>query len=82
MVAASVQAAAAEGGAWGMATLAAFRAARADGEDLTRYLAERVFAGAELETTEPDPADVAGFAAFIERYVAALPVERAAAELG
>jgi sugar (pentulose or hexulose) kinase len=73
---------AAEGGPWGMATLAAFRAGRADGQTLADYLAERVFAGAALETVEPDPADVAGFAQFIEHYVAALPVERAAAALG
>ena len=31
-------------------------------------------------TVEPDPADVAGFDAFIQRYVAALPVERAAVD--
>ncbi|WP_091417579.1 xylulokinase [Friedmanniella luteola] len=78
----TVGAAAAEGGAWGMATLAAFRASRTDGQDLTGYLAERVFADAALETVDPDPADVAGFEQFIERYVAALPVERAAAALG
>ena len=72
---------AAEGGPWGMATLAAFRAARAEGQSLADYLAERVFAGAALETVEPDPADVAGFERFIEHYVAALPVERAAAAL-
>ncbi len=73
---------AAEGGPWGMATLAAFAAGRAEGQTLTDYLAERVFAGAELETVQPAPADVEGFEQFIERYVAALPVERAAAELG
>jgi hypothetical protein len=39
-----------------------------------------VFAGTELETVEPDPADVAGFEAFIERFVAALPVEQAAVD--
>ena len=33
-----------------------------------------------LEAAEPDPADVAGFDAFIQRYIAALPVERAAVE--
>ena len=32
------------------------------------------------ETVEPDPTDVAGFDAFMQRYVAALPVERAAVE--
>lgn len=34
----------------------------------------------ELETVEPDAGDVAGFDAFLRRYVAALPVERAAVE--
>ncbi len=73
---------AAEGGPWGMATLAAFAAGREESQTLTDYLAERVFAGAELETVQPAAADVAGFEQFIERYVAALPVERAAAGLG
>jgi hypothetical protein len=39
-----------------------------------------VFPGADLRTVEPDPADVAGFDAFLRRYVAGLPVERAAVE--
>lgn len=71
---------AAEGGAWGIAVLADFLVNRAEGQGLGDYLDREVFAGVELETVEPDPADVAGFDAFIERYVAALPVERAAAE--
>jgi len=37
-----------------------------------------VFAGAELDVLEPDAADVAGVDAFIRRFVAGLPVERAA----
>jgi hypothetical protein len=44
------------------------------------YLETAVFAEASLQTHEPDPIDVAGFDAFMERYVAALPVERAAVE--
>ncbi|MBE9940067.1 hypothetical protein G8C60_13140, partial [Cellulosimicrobium cellulans] len=36
------------------------------------------FAAAETVTVEPDPADVAGFAAYLERYAAGLAVERAA----
>jgi sugar (pentulose or hexulose) kinase len=71
---------AAEGGAWGIATLAAFGSRREEGESLIDFLDDRVFADAPLETTSPDPADVAGFDAFIARYVAALPVERAAVE--
>jgi len=40
----------------------------------------RVFADAALDTVEPDASDVAGFEAFIERFVDALPVERAAVD--
>jgi sugar (pentulose or hexulose) kinase len=76
----SVGEGAAEGGAWGIAVLAAFRAARTSGQSLIDFLNTQVFADSNLETAEPDPADVAGFDAFIQRYVAALPVERAAVE--
>lgn len=67
-----------EGGAWGIALLAAFARDRAAGQRLDEYLNERVFAGASLDTIEPDPADVTGFAAFVERFVAGLPIEEAA----
>jgi len=71
---------AAEGGAWGIAVLAAFRRHRDSGQDLTDYLATRVFADVTLRTDMPAEADVAGFEDFIRRYVAALPVEQAAVE--
>ena len=71
---------AAEGGAWGIAVLAAFRTGRGPAQTLDDFLSADVFAATSLETTEPDEADVAGFNAFIQRYVAALPVERAAVE--
>jgi sugar (pentulose or hexulose) kinase len=71
---------AAEGGAWGIAVLAAFRRDRNSVPDLTDYLATRVFADLSLRTETPAEADVAGFEAFIRRYVAALPVEQAAVE--
>ncbi|WP_152365006.1 xylulokinase [Microlunatus speluncae] len=71
---------AAEGGAWGIAVLAAYLTQRDGEQSLGDFLDSEVFAGTELETVDPDPADVAGFDAFIERYVAALPVERAAVE--
>jgi sugar (pentulose or hexulose) kinase len=69
-----------EGGAWGIAVLAAFaRAAReTDGLTLADYLTGQVFADAELDVAEPDADDVAGFAAYLERYAAGLAVERAA----
>jgi sugar (pentulose or hexulose) kinase len=68
-----------DGGAWGIAVLAAYAAA-GSGEDLGTYLAERVFADARLDVVEPDPADQAGFAAYLERYAAGLAVERAATQ--
>jgi sugar (pentulose or hexulose) kinase len=71
---------AAEGGAWGMAVLAAFAAGRSADQTLADHLQTAVFADAALRTVEPDPDDVAGFDAFLRRYVAALPVERAAVD--
>jgi hypothetical protein len=38
----------------------------------------RVFADAETTVVEPDPADVSGYAAFLDRYRAGLAIERAA----
>lgn len=72
----SVGETASEGGAWGIAVLAAFAAA--SGSDLGAYLRDDVFAGADILTVEPDPADVAGFAAYLDRYRAGLAVEAAA----
>jgi sugar (pentulose or hexulose) kinase len=68
---------AAEGGAWGMAVLAAYLQHACE-TDLTRYLDDRVFAGAAIHVVEPLPEDVAGYAAHLDRYVRGLAVERAA----
>lgn len=67
-----------EGGAWGMALLASFL--KVDGGSLADWLASSIFASAEVETSEPDPADVAGFDQFMERYRAGLAVEQAAVD--
>ncbi len=67
-----------EGGAWGIAVLAAFAAGRPQGRTLADHLETTVFAGARLETVRPEPDDVAGFDAFVQRYVAGLPLQRAA----
>lgn len=71
-----VAASASEGGAWGVAVLAAFTAA--GGGDLDAYLRDTVFADSPATSASPDPADVAGFAAYLDRYEAGLAVERAA----
>ncbi|GAA2943410.1 FGGY-family carbohydrate kinase [Microbacterium luteolum] len=68
---------ASEGGAWGIAVLASYLA-HADSLSLGDYLEQQVFATASLSTTAPDPADVAGFAAYLDRYRAGLAVEAAA----
>ena len=67
-----------EGGAWGIALLAAFAADGAPGQSLGDFLATEVFASAPLTTLAPDPSDVAGFSAYMERWTSGLAVERAA----
>jgi len=69
---------ASEGGAWGMAVLAAYMQEKAEGETLPDYLSSRIFAGQTGTTIEPKPEDVAGFDAFIEKYKSTLPAEKAA----
>lgn len=76
----SVMATAGEGGAWGMALLAAYMVLKEDGEEFGDYLENKVFAGSEAVVMEPDPADVAGFEKFMETYGAGLPIERAAVD--
>lgn len=74
----SVGETAGEGGAWGIAVLAAYMRDREPGRGLGEYLATEVFAGSPLATVEPDPTDVAGFDAFMTRWNAGLAVEREA----
>lgn len=76
----SVMATAGEGGAWGMALLAAYMRHKSAGETLEAYLSDKVFAGQQAMTIAPDARDVAGFAAFMERYKKGLAIERAAVE--
>jgi sugar (pentulose or hexulose) kinase len=71
---------AAEGGAWGIAVLAAYLTRRTPGQSLADYLTTRVFAGADLDEIKPDQGDVAGFDAFLQRYIQALPVQQAAVD--
>ena len=65
-----------EGGAWGIAVLARYRAVLAGDEAapaLPDYLSERVFAGASVSTLEPTPEGVVGYERFLDAYRAALP---------
>jgi len=73
---------ASEGGAWGIAVLAAYTREVGDAgrpaSTLPEYLDQHVFAGAAVDVADPDPADVAGFTAYLDRYRAGLAVEAAA----
>lgn len=76
----SVMETAGEGGAWGIALLASYMVNKAEGESLSHYLDEKVFAGQESVTLQPEAKDVAGFDVFIKRYSEGLPIERAAVD--
>ena len=69
---------ASEGGAWGIAILAAFMKEKKDGETLASYLNDKIFAGQTGTTLKPEPEDVKGFEAFLEEYKKLLPAEKAA----
>jgi sugar (pentulose or hexulose) kinase len=76
----SVMETAGEGGAWGIALLAAYMLTKAENESLESYLSNKVFAGENGTTIAPDQRDVDGFAAFMERYKKGLGIERAAVD--
>lgn len=73
----TVMATAGEGGAWGQAVAASYMVHRAEGETLDAYLNERVFAGMEGVTVEPDAADVEGYRAFMTAFKRANEAELA-----
>ena len=76
----SVMATASEGGAWGMALLAAYRVNRRADEKLDEYLNNRVFAKSESKIAQPEAEDVEGFARYAKQFVQALEAEKAAVE--
>lgn len=76
----SVMETAGEGGAWGMALLAAFVAKKEDGETLEEYLEHKVYKGQPVSVLEPDTEDKAGFDSFIKRYKDGLALEQFATE--
>ena len=71
---------ASEGGPWGMAVLAAYMMEKGENEGLADYLSEKIFAGQTGTAIAPQASDVAGFDAFMTKYVATLSAEKAAVE--
>ena len=76
----SVMETAGEGGAWGIALLAAYMIGKKDGESLQAYLNNTIFADQKGLRLEADPKDVAGFNAFMEKYMKGLSIEHAAVD--
>ncbi|MBN2050184.1 MAG: ATPase [Spirochaetales bacterium] len=68
-----------EGGAWGIALLAAYMLTGNKTETLSQFL-YGVFTGSMGKTVNPDPRDVEGFRAYFEKYKKGLTVEKAAVE--
>ena len=71
---------ASEGGAWGIAVLAAYRRAVHDGETraLPEWLDETVFADAAVVTVTPTASEIEGYASYLARWEAGLAVQHAA----
>lgn len=76
----SVMETAGEGGAWGIALLAAYMSGRQEQENLGDYLERKIFAGQTGYVVKPDEADMEGFESFMKRYQAGLSIEHAAVE--
>ena len=76
----SVMETAGEGGAWGIALLAAYMLHKTEPEPLEAYLTNKVFAGENGVTIAPAQEDVDGFATFMTRYKKGLVIERTAVD--
>jgi sugar (pentulose or hexulose) kinase len=74
-----IPATAGEGGAWGMAVLAAYMLRSDMNQSLPDYL-DSLIAGSMGVAIAPDPRDVAGFETFFARHRKGLAIERAAVE--
>jgi sugar (pentulose or hexulose) kinase len=75
----SISATAGEGGAWGMAVLAAYLLRDDATQSLPDYL-DSLMAGDTSAPVTPDPRDVAGFETYYKRHTKGLAVERAAVQ--
>lgn len=77
----SVMETAGEGGAWGIAVLAAYLVTREDGETLPDYLNNKIFAGQKGSKLDPIPENVQGFEKFMDQYMKGLAMEKEATGL-
>ncbi|MGD1823341.1 MAG: xylulokinase [Pleomorphochaeta sp.] len=69
-----------EGGAWGIAILAAF-SAKSKQLTLADFLNKKVFNESNVNIVTPEKADVEGFNEFFKRFIKGLSIERAAVDI-
>jgi sugar (pentulose or hexulose) kinase len=74
-----VMASAGEGGAWGIALLAAYMLEK-KGMSLEAFLAEKAFTANPGTWMSPEAGDVRGFETFMKRYTEGLAIEKAAVD--
>ena len=72
---------ASEGGAWGIALLAAYMLDRKKDEELEDYLENHIFRQLSGETIAPDEKEIKGFNTFMEHYKDGLDIEKKAIEV-
>jgi len=70
-----------EGGAWGMATLAAFMICKKTYGTLDNFLNEKVFASQEKSVIKPKEEEVLSYNKYIEQYKEGLSIEREAVNM-
>ena len=68
-----------EGGAWGIALLAAYMVRKNIGESLEQYLSGRVFADMKESTVAPDKEDTEGINKYMQKYLSGISAVKAAA---
>lgn len=76
----AVMESAGEGGAWGIALLAAYTARENRAQSLADFLDEQVFSRFASSVMQPDKADSEGFAKYMESFRAGLAAQKAAVE--
>lgn len=69
-----------EGGAWGIAILAAYMTQKKGSDTLEEFLAQEVFSDNDGNDMGPDEDKVKAFAAFMGRYTNGLSIEKSAVE--
>lgn len=74
----TVMESAGEGGAWGIAILAAYMGRKGQGEALDDFLAKKVFASSKEDRVDPNAEDRNGFLKFMEQYSRGLEIQKAA----